>query len=184
MLDFLHQFDIRLFTLINSFPHNFILDSFFAFFSGIGSWGLVWLLIAVVLFVWEEAEDKKCFIALALAIILSLTLVELGLKNIIKRQRPEFLLLETIIVGKTIDSFSFPSGHATVAFAAFFVLSSFHKKWKWFCFSLALLISFSRIYLGRHYPSDVLIGGVLGILIGFFSLKCSEKIGHFLSLTR
>lgn len=132
--------------------------------------------LAVVLFVWEEVKDKKGFLALALAIFLSLTLVEFGLKNIVRRERPELVLPEVIVVGEMMDSFSFPSGHAAVAFAGAVVLAAHHKKWQWYYFILAALISFSRIYLGRHFPSDVLAGILLGLLIGFFSLKWSLRL--------
>jgi len=51
------------------------------------------------------------------------------------------------------------------------VLSHKEPKWKWVFFALAILISFSRIYLGKHYPLDVIAGGVLGWIIGKVSLR-------------
>ena len=60
------------------------------------------------------------------------------------------------------NSFSFPSGHAAKAFLAATILSGFFVRRKKLFFTLAALVAFSRIYLGVHYPSDVLAGFALG----------------------
>jgi undecaprenyl-diphosphatase len=65
------------------------------------------------------------------------------------------------------QSYSFPSGHAAASFVAAYLLSKKDKKRAWVYYVVALLISFSRIYLGKHYPSDVLAGALIGTLIGW-----------------
>ena len=90
------------------------------------------------------------------------------LKNVIARPRP-FTQLSglNVLIPKPSD-FSFPSGHTASSFAAagaFFYYNN--KKWGIFALILASFIGFSRLYLGVHYPSDVLFGALLGMLISF-----------------
>ncbi|MCL4339344.1 phosphatase PAP2 family protein [Patescibacteria group bacterium] len=167
--------DRDFFILINHLPHNLFLDYFFAFFSGLGTWGLVWVLILSVLVVWEEIEDKKGLWALIFSIVFILIFVESGIKNIVRRLRPEMTIPSTIVVFDLEHSYSFPSVHSTIAFAAAYIMAKEHKRWAAYYYILAILIAFSRIYLGKHYPSDVLAGAVLGSLIGFFFLNFVKK---------
>jgi membrane-associated phospholipid phosphatase len=68
------------------------------------------------------------------------------------------------------SNFSFPSGHSTAAFSVciFLALISNNKKWGYFYGVLAILISFSRVYLSQHYFIDILVGSILGTTITFF----------------
>lgn len=174
MIEILLQLDTKLFTFINHLPHNSFLDFFFAFLTGIGYGGIVWFLIGIAIFVWEEVKDRKTLFALVLAGLFSLLLNEWGIKNIIRRPRPQFTISEVVVPFDVASSFSFPSGHATIAFAAAFIFSRKHKKLAWIFYLLASLIAFSRIYLGKHYPSDVVVGGLIGTLIGYFCLKITD----------
>ena len=170
MFQSLLQLDQSLFLFLNHLPHNFIINSFFALLSGVGKW-IIWLILAALIFIWEEKKDKKIILQLIIAVLLTLLIVDVGLKNLIQRPRPELVLKETIFISDQSQSPSFPSGHATIAFAAAYILSRNHKKWIFGYWLLAILISFSRIYLGKHYPSDVLAGAVIGFLIGMLSQR-------------
>ncbi len=176
MLDFFFQLDKTLFLGINRLPHNYITDSFFIFFSGIGNWGFIWLVIGIALIIWEEIEDKKGLISLIIAVLVTLIFIDGGVKNVIKRPRPQFTVAQTIVVSDNRDSYSFPSGHATLAFAAAFILAREHKKWAKLYYILAILIAFSRIYLGKHYPLDVLGGIFFGLTIGSLSYIFVHKV--------
>jgi undecaprenyl-diphosphatase len=104
--------------------------------------------------------------------------VEFGIKNLIKRPRPEFTLPNVHVVGDPLTTYSFPSTHATFAFASAFVLSQSFPKYKKIWYSLAVLIAFSRIYLEKHYPLDVVGGAVVGTVIGWGCVKIVEKISN------
>ena len=92
-------------------------------------------------------------------------IVEVILKPLFARPRPD-----------ASAGFSFPSGHATIAFAMATVLSKKEPKWRFALFLLAIAIAFSRIYLGKHYPLDVLAGAFLGIIIGWLSLMLASFV--------
>ncbi len=167
--------DNQLFVFINHLPHNIIFDSVFLFFSGVGTYGLLWIGVMMVLFIWEEVKDKKGFMALILALSGSILISGLILKNIAKRPRPQFVIRETIVIGDSRETYSFPSTHSVIAFAAAYILAKEHKKWAKFYYLLAFLIAFSRIYLGKHYPGDVVMGAMIGVTIGYLSIIVTRK---------
>ncbi len=176
MPELFFQLDKTLFLFINHLPHNIYSDAFFTFFSGIGTWGIIWFVIGIVLFIWEEIEDKKGLAALVITVFITLIFIDGGVKNVIKRPRPENIIAQTIVVADTRDSYSFPSGHATLAFAGAYILAREHKKWAKLYYLLAILIAFSRIYLGKHYPLDVLGGIFFGLTIGSLSYIFVHKV--------
>jgi membrane-associated phospholipid phosphatase len=98
-------------------------------------------------------------------------LVTYGLKNAVNRPRPE---------GQTDRSnSSFPSGHATGAFALATVFSHQYPKLAIPCYTAATGIALSRVYLGRHYPSDVLAGALIGFATAKLTLHFSDRILAF-----
>lgn len=142
------------------------MDGFFSFFSGVGSYGVIWIILGIFLVIWEEIKNKRELLALVFTVIFSLTFSEFFLKNIFRRFRPEYTIGGYIHNIGTADSYSFPSSHSVIAFACAYILSKSHKKFRFAFFLLACIIAFSRIYLGKHYPLDVLAGATVGIVIG------------------
>lgn len=159
------SFDQQLFFIINHLPHTEASNMIAMAISGAGTAGIIWFMLTAVLFLKEEIKDHRFFLPFIIAGGISWTIVELFLKPLIARARPNEVM-GAIIVGSGSDGFSFPSGHATIAFAMAVVLSRKEPKWKWMLFTLAVLISLSRIYLGVHYPLDVVFGAFLGWGIG------------------
>ena len=179
MLEKLIYFDTVITNFLkNLLPHNFFFDLFFSFFSLKGNAIFVWILVIIIASILEEKKhpgisknDKKFILAFTLSFLLTAFLVEYPLKNLFHRPRPNQLIITNFNRLKLISTqcptdFSFPSGHAATAFAAATVLTFFDKKRRFFYYTIALLIAYSRLYLGCHYFLDVLGGGVLGIIIG------------------
>jgi undecaprenyl-diphosphatase len=138
------------------------LDWLFIGLSRIGTLGLVWVAIALVLaLLWRR---PSVFLAVVVADALADGLAELG-KAIVQRHRPFEHEL-----GPPMSSWSFPSGHSATSFACATVLSAFAPRWRVPFFLLATLIALSRLYNGVHYPTDVVAGAVLGVLTALLLL--------------
>ena len=130
-------------------------------FLGNGGW--FWILCAVVLF--AIPKTRKTGYAAVLSLIFGVIVTNLLLKNIVARPRP-FAEIEALIplIAKPTD-FSFPSGHTTASFAvALVMLRMLPKKIGIPAVVLAALVAFSRLYLGVHYPTDVLAGFVVALV--------------------
>ncbi len=155
-------------------PHDPFFNYFFSFFSLKGSSILIWLLVIAIVVIFEERKnpgiskrDKKFIILFSLSFLLTLLFTDVILKHLFQRTRPFLTLYSHILLFQAScpKDFSFPSGHASTAFASATVLAFFDKKRRWFYYLIAILISYSRIYLGCHYFFDVAVGAILGWLI-------------------
>lgn len=174
-MEFLKTIDTQLFFLINHLPHTTLLDFLMQTLSGLGSGGLIFLLFGFLLIIREEEKDHWFLLPLFCVSGLSWFISSYILKFGFSRLRPG-ILTDAVIVGSIPPSYSFPSTHATVAFAFAVLLSWKEPRWRWIWFTLAFLISFSRIYLGYHYPIDVIGGGVLGLCIGLFVVGIYKRL--------
>ncbi|MBQ9068846.1 MAG: phosphatase PAP2 family protein [Eggerthellaceae bacterium] len=152
------------------------LDAFFPYFTMLGEAGAIWVAIAVgMLF---SRKWRFWGICIIVALLLTLVVNELCLKHLVERIRPYIALGFDSIMLDNPTSYSFPSGHAGCSFAAATViaLSPAKRYWKVVVWVLALLICFSRLYLFAHYPSDVLVGAILGTIYALIAVKVGLAI--------
>jgi undecaprenyl-diphosphatase len=138
------------------------LDPIFVGLSIAGSGALVWLAIGVVLSVLRRNVAPFLFVAAA---ALLTNLVVSGLKQAVGRERPPAVILDPKPLMEVPTTSSFPSGHAATSFACALVLARFAPRLTIPLFVLAALIAFSRVYVGVHYPFDVLAGTILGLAL-------------------
>ena len=138
-----------------------VLDPFFEALSLVGSFGIVWLLIALAIsgFSWS----RPWLWTRVGATILIAESVSGALKAWIDRDRPPLVDPDPEPLVRLPVTDSFPSGHATVSFACATVLALAVPRLRVPLFVLAALIAFSRVYVGVHYPLDVLAGALLGV---------------------
>lgn len=159
------QLDANATAFIYSFlPHNTFFDLLFSFFSQRGLSVAIWTAIVLFLLLFEERRDKRFIFYLLLSVAFSTFLSLVVLKNIFKRPRPYTQTPYKIVIVSCPNDYSFPSGHATVAFASATILWVFDKKRRFFYVFIAGLIGLSRIYLQCHYLFDVITGGIIGSL--------------------
>ena len=140
-----------------------MLTPFMKIVTFLGNGGWFWILCAVVLL--AIPKTRKTGYAAVFSLIFGAIVTNLLLKNIVARPRP-FAEIEALIplIAKPTD-FSFPSGHTTASFAvALVMLRMLPKKIGIPAVVLAALVAFSRLYLGVHYPTDVLVGFVVALV--------------------
>ena len=151
------------------------LDGFFTFITHLGDKGLLW--IALTLILMFPRKTRRAGVASAIAMVLGLIVTNLILKNLVDKHRPyELINGLTLMIEKQPDS-SFPSGHATNSMACSWVLfRTLKKRYSVIALILALLICFSRLYVGVHYPTDVLAGIAIGICAAEFAIALVKTL--------
>ena len=163
-------------TISATLPHNLFFDTFFSLLSVRGLTIIIWFAL-FCLFWYEERKDRThhhFLISFMTSFGTTAVLVNIILKNIIERTRP-WIEMGLTNTGCPAD-YSFPSGHASSAFAGAVVFAYFDKKRAWLYYTIAFLISLSRIYLSCHYLLDVVVGALIGYTIGVFSIKILRKV--------
>ena len=166
MLTSLLQHDASLRALLSSW-HTPWLDAVMWTLSALGAVGGIWLLAAAILAAWVP----KCRGA-AWQVVLALCLSQVAVDNVIKplvgRPRPFVADPAIHVVGAYLPpTFSFPSGHAALSFSAAVVLAHALRRGRAAWYLLAALIAFSRVYIGVHYPIDVVVGTLVGLAVGY-----------------
>jgi len=158
--------DVQLFYLINHATHTRWLDTFMLLVSQmVLPLSIIFFLVLAALAL-RGKKDFREVVFLGLAFGLGLLVNSVLLKDAFARPRPDQNLSGVIIVGQPNDDYSFPSGHSfTIALLAVLVARKKDILMAFFI-PFALLTGLSRIYLGVHYPSDVLVGLGLGFLYG------------------
>lgn len=170
--------DLWLFRLGNAAGAAGWLDSFFLWLTAPPARGLIFLLLAAALAILGGRRGR----AAILLIVLAVTIADLAGAQLLKpgldRLRPCFALPEaTLLLPRQAHSPSFPSNHAANAFAAAVVLFTVSRTLGIGGILVAGLIAYSRVYLGVHYPSDLLGGALLGL---FISLALNRLYPEFI----
>lgn len=141
-----------------------VLDPLFEALTYAGSFGLVWLVLALAIA--GRPWQRPWLPTRVAATVLLAEAAQGSLKLAVGRDRPPLANPEPETLVGLPHTHSFPSGHALVAFAAATVLAAAVPRLRWPLYALAALIAFSRVYVGVHYPGDVLAGAALGVVLG------------------
>ncbi|MEO5892756.1 MAG: phosphatase PAP2 family protein [Ferruginibacter sp.] len=191
MLTILQNWDRALFTKINQDWTTPFLDNVFPLFREAITW--VPLYIFLLLFVLMNFGKKAWYWILALVITVALTdqVSSHVIKPLVNRPRPclDVLLQDHIrlLLNYCSDSRSFVSSHATnhfgLAFFIYYTMRPYFKGWSYGWFLWAALISYAQVYIGVHYPVDVICGAIAGSCIGyftsvFFNKRCRLSLVH------
>ena len=153
-----------------------VMDKIMAILSSIGNAGLFWIVLAVIFLCF--AKSRPTGFQMALALIMTFIIGNLILKHLVDRIRPYdmYEAIEALVI-KPSDS-SFPSGHASCAFAGATAIYLNNKKVGIAAFILAAAIAFSRLYNQVHYPTDVLAGAFIGVICGILANVIYRKLAE------
>ncbi len=179
-MDQILDWDKELFLYLNGLSH-LQWDYFWLLVTRIENW--IPLYILFFFLYWKKLSRKKALLAtVSTLILMGLTLgITTLVKNVVTRIRPsnEPDLNGLVRVLQTNVDFSFFSGHSAVSFAvSVFVILILkqHIKWIWIILIWPFLFAMSRIFVGVHYPSDLFVGAIVGILLAVISRKLLRSI--------
>jgi undecaprenyl-diphosphatase len=149
-------------------------------FVGLGTvekLGLVWVLAAAAI---AATRGARVLATIAIAVGVGLTTlaadsVSFLLKDAVHRPRP-FVAHPEIHPLYAVHSSSFPAGHAATAFAGATVVAFLAPRAAPVLFLVAALIGYSRVYVGDHYPTDVLAGAVIGVVVGLVAIAAVRLV--------
>ncbi|MPW25764.1 phosphatase PAP2 family protein [Alkalibaculum sp. M08DMB] len=168
-MTYLQGIDVKLILFIHDNFHFPILDQIMIFASYIGNNGAIWVIITLLLM--SIKKYRHIGIMIFCSLLLCIIIGNITLKPLIARIRPFNVFPQVILLISSPTDFSFPSGHTMTSFASATVLYLTNKKWGVAALILATLIAFSRVYLFVHYPSDIVGGVIIGVLIALLSVK-------------
>ncbi len=167
-------------------PLGGFFDFFFPNITHLGDEGLFFIALGIVFLLFRRT--RKCGAAMLIALLFGLLLTNMTIKPLVDRPRPyvdELSMFRefwaAIGHGTESESGSFPSGHATSAFAAMFAFFwALPKKYSWTGLLFAAVIGFSRIYIHVHYCSDILAGAVVGFVCGTLAFLIFHQLARAL----
>ena len=173
------SFDLPILDWIQANLRSGFMDKFMPFITVFGDAGIFWMVCAVLLLIFPRT--RKIGLGMGFAMMIGLLVCNVTLKPLVARIRPYDLQLQEFgitiqLLGERMHDFSFPSGHTIASFEAAVVLLKNSKKMGIPAMILAVLISFSRLYLYVHYPTDVLCSVVLGTLFALIGDAIAAKI--------
>jgi undecaprenyl-diphosphatase len=145
--------------------------------SAVGRGGMVWMAIMATLVILRR-RPLRALLQICLALLLAAIVVDHVLKPTIHRERPYVAAPQIAVIGGRPDDSSFPSGHAGTSFAGAITLSMVVPGGRVAWWALAVIIAYSRVYLGVHYPLDVLGGATVGMACGAVVARILARPGH------
>ena len=176
MPDFIQQFDERALVWIAEHIRCAVLDPFMKLYTQLGNTGMLFIFLGLLMLFFPSTR-KAGFSALC-AMVIGLIVVNFTIKPLVARDRPWLVIENFVNLVPEHDPNSFPSGHTNAAFAfALAVCLSAPKRWmKITAVCMAVVMGLSRLYVGVHFPSDVLAGAVIGSLCGLLGAWVVDKV--------
>ena len=170
MADFLFSVDRSLFYFVNHSLQNVLFDATMPFLTDLNKEPVA-IVIVLALWTWllvkGGREGRIGAILLVVAVVMSDRVNSFILKFLFERLRPCHVLPDVHLLVSCGSGYAFPSSHAVNNFTGAVVLSAYVPKGRWYFYGFAALVAFTRVYVGVHYPSDVVAGSVIGMGLGY-----------------
>ena len=171
MIDIIINVDKKIFTFFNSSIANPVFDIFFPIITNQDIWIIPILLGIIILSIRGGTKGRIASIVLIIGVILADYSSAQIIKPYFQRLRPSHDILDQIrlLVPKG-GRYGFVSSHAANMYVSATILGYFYSKQKRLFFTIASLVAFSRVYVGVHYPADIVFGGLLGYGLGWITI--------------
>ncbi len=175
------NFEIKFVKYLNQIGSKKI-DKFLGVVNAVSFLAFFWIFLTVVAIVTHPIITEKFIVAVIIVVVLHFTITEGIIKHFLirfypMRRRPYVAYPEMIkSVGRKFSDSSFPSSHMATTAAMLVVIVSFYPSLLIFSLLLILLMAFSRLHNGMHYPSDVIAGIFLGFVYGYAALRIAEMV--------
>ncbi len=176
IVEILQNIDVAVFYFINHNLANPLFDKFFVFITDVKHWILLYVYFWLYLIIKGGTKGKITAVVILLLIAASDQISSHLLKNLFERARPCNALENVRLLVSCSRTYSMPSSHAVNNFAVAAFLSALYSKYRKIFFTIATLVAFSRPYVGVHYFSDILVGALLGMAIGYVFVYVLKKI--------
>lgn len=164
IIKIIQNIDWSILFFIQNHMVNPINNKIMIFITSLGNIGLIWIVLSIIFIL--SKKHRNLGIMIIIGLILELIIGNGILKNIFQRPRPCWIDHSVHLLIPVPKDYSFPSAHAFSCFISGTIIAKYNKRWGIFALVLAALISFSRLYLFVHFPSDVLVGAILGVIFG------------------
>lgn len=153
-----------------------LLTTLLSFYTQLGNSGRLFIVLAALMLLFKAT--RKAGASAAVAMLFGLLITNLTIKPLVSRARPWLVIQDFVNLVEEHDPNSFPSGHSCCAFAfAVAVALVLPQKWaKGLVLTAAVVMALSRLYVGVHFPSDVLVGTAIGALCGMAGAWIVERI--------
>lgn len=187
--EFMDKFEIKIVRYFNRFGSK-KLDDFLRFVNAVGFLAFFWVLLVFVAIFKHPVIAREFVIAVLIVTVLHFTITEGVIKHLLthffpKRRRPYVAYPDLIkSVGRKFSDSSFPSSHMATTVAMLVVIVSFYPSLLALSILMVILMAFSRLHNGMHYPSDVAAGILLGYLYGWTAMEILKvlKVAMIVSL--
>ena len=176
MIDFLYKLDYQILIFINQILSNPIFDFIMPLFHDIKNW-IPFLLLFWIYLCYTDKKNRVRLIILIPFVILIGDQLGRYIKHMELRDRPWFALGDAVnhLIGYGGKHFSFPSNHALNTASMMTIFSNLYTDYSRYFWGYLFVIMFSRVYIGVHYPFDVVVGAAMGILVGLCCLKLVNR---------
>ena len=174
MVEFFTRVDLSILLWIQE---NFRSEYVTTFMYHVTSMGSIVLSVMALYFIIKGGRSEKIAgIAVLTSCVLEIAVVNGVLKNLIARPRPFVTFDEVVPLANILSEHSFPSGHTALVFSmAFVIYKLFPAIYGNVALVIACLVGFSRVYLGVHYPSDVIAGVIVGWFVSLVTVYVKNQ---------
>ena len=157
--------DARIYLEVNGQARPRLIDEACKVLTVVTTGGWIWILATLLANWLGVPRSGPALRAIIPSVMLSTWIAEYPIKAYFRRRRPFIDVVRALVVGKEPGSWSFPSGHTCAAFAAAWTLTRFWPRARLLFFGVAATLGYSRVFVGAHYPGDVVSGAALGMTL-------------------